>query len=78
MQVDYYEHLGGAEIKFWWERLTPLPIPDWMGEYWANPSLSGKPSLIRNDWAVDFNWGLRARRRPVCPAIISPPAGRDR
>ena len=58
--VDYYEHLGGAEIKFWWERLAPLPIPDWMGEYWANPSLSGKPALIRNDWAVDFNWGLGA------------------
>ena len=57
VQVDYYEHLGGAEIKFWWERLAPLPIPDWMGEYWANPSLSGRPALIRNDWAVDFNWG---------------------
>ena len=58
VQVDYYEHLGGAEIKFRWERLTPLPIPDWMGEYWANPSLAGAPALVRNDWAVDFDWGL--------------------
>ena len=57
VQVDYYEHLGGAEIKLRWERLTPLPIPDWMGEYWANPSLAGAPALVRNDWAVDFNWG---------------------
>ncbi len=60
VQVDYYEHLGGAQIKFRWERLAPLPIPDWMGEYWANPSLAGNPTLIRNDWAVDFNWGLGA------------------
>ena len=27
VQVDYYEHLGGAEIKLWWERLTPTADP---------------------------------------------------
>ena len=56
VHVEYYEHLGGAQIKLWWERLAPMPIPDWMGEYWANPSLAGNPTLIRNDWAVDFDW----------------------
>ena len=60
MQVDFYEHTGEAQMKVRWERLTPLPIPDWMGEYWANPSLSGTPSVIRNDWAVDFDWGTSA------------------
>ncbi len=60
VHVDYYEHLGGAQIKLRWERLAPLPIPDWMGEYWANPNLAGNPTLIRNDWAVDFNWELGA------------------
>ena len=58
VQVDFYEHTGGAQVKLRWERLTPLPIPDWMGEYWANPSLTGSPTLVRNDWAVDFDWGL--------------------
>ena len=57
VQVDFYEHAGGAQVKLRWERLTPLPIPDWMGEYWANPSLTGSPTLVRNDWAVDFDWG---------------------
>ena len=43
VRVEYYEHTGGAQVKFRWERLAPLPIPDWMGEYWANPSLTGSP-----------------------------------
>jgi len=39
---------------------TPTPdviITDWRGEYFDNPTLSGPPVLIRNDVAVDFNWG---------------------
>ena len=55
----------------------PLPIPDWMGEYWANPSLTGSPTLVRNDWAVDFDWGTGSPA-PGLPAMGSPPAGRGR
>jgi mannan endo-1,4-beta-mannosidase len=43
---------------------TPVPtatpeviITDWRGEYYANAALSGEPALIRNDLAIDFNWG---------------------
>jgi hypothetical protein len=37
---------------------TPTPvITDWRGEYYANLDLSGSPALVRNDPAVDFNWG---------------------
>lgn len=39
---------------------TPTPFPtitDWRGEYYRSPDLSGSPALIRNDVAVDFNWG---------------------
>jgi len=43
---------------------TPFPTPiilppftEWRGEYYANPTLSGLPILIRNDVAIDFNWG---------------------
>ena len=46
------------------ETLTPVPTPtpdmiikDWRGEYYANPSLSGDPVYVRNDVAIDFNWG---------------------
>jgi hypothetical protein len=40
---------------------TPTPvITDWRGEYWPNPGLEGAPSLVRNDLAVDFDWGANA------------------
>jgi hypothetical protein len=37
----------------------PVPTyPDWKGEYFANAELTGQPVLIRNDGAIEFNWGL--------------------
>lgn len=33
-------------------------ITEWKGEYWSNPSLSGSAILCRNDFALDFDWGL--------------------
>jgi hypothetical protein len=37
---------------------TPTPaITSWRGEYYNNRDLSGAPILIRNDSAIDFNWG---------------------
>jgi hypothetical protein len=60
LRVEYYEHTGGALAQLRWERLTPVPITDWLGEYWPNPSLAGSPTLVRNDPAIDFYWGLAA------------------
>lgn len=40
---------------------TPVPVPtiyNWRGEYFANSSLSGTLGLVRDDTAVDFNWGF--------------------
>jgi hypothetical protein len=39
---------------------TPTPIPiitEWRGEYYGNVDLSGTPALVRNDTAIDFDWG---------------------
>ncbi len=39
---------------------TPTPdmiIGDWRGEYYANPTLAGDPEYVRNDGAIEFNWG---------------------
>lgn len=42
---------------------TPLPSPtpqlitDWRGEYYVGMILSGDPTSVRNDVAIDFNWG---------------------
>ena len=36
---------------------TPVVITDWRGEYYTNAGLSGSPALVRNDSAVNFEWG---------------------
>ena len=55
LRVEYYENMGSASLQFWWERLAVFP--QWRGEYYPNPTLSGNPTVVRNDLAVDFNWG---------------------
>lgn len=57
LRVEFYEHLGVAQMRFWWEKLPSQQFPDWKGEYWPNPDLSGEPVLIRNDQQVSFDWG---------------------
>ncbi|MHB1296267.1 MAG: PA14 domain-containing protein [Anaerolineae bacterium] len=36
---------------------TPVAITEWRGEYFANALLAGSPILVRNDGAVQFDWG---------------------
>jgi hypothetical protein len=59
VKVEYYEHTGGAKVKVWWEKV-PASYPDWKGEYWPSRDLSGNAALLRNDKAIDFNWGTGA------------------
>lgn len=66
VRVEYYERGGEAEIEVFWSKstfstptYTPTPFyPDWRGDYWANPTLSGAPALTRNDGTIDFNWAF--------------------
>jgi PKD repeat protein len=39
---------------------TPIIITDWRGEYYDNATMSGSPKLIRNDAAINFDWGKGA------------------
>ena len=59
IRVEYYERTGKAVIQMWWEKADSPPTiyPDWKGEYWPNRDLVGSPTLVRNDIAIDFNWG---------------------
>jgi LysM repeat protein len=36
----------------------PASYPQWRGEYFNNMDLAGTPSLVRNDKAIAFNWGV--------------------
>ncbi len=56
LRVEFYEHLGTAQARLWWEKVTNPTYPDWKGEYWSNANLSGDPALVRNDEAINFQW----------------------
>lgn len=58
LRVDYYERTGKATIHFAWERQEI--ITGWKGEYYPNPDLLGVPVLVRDDAAIDFQWGIDA------------------
>ncbi len=60
LRVEYYENTGDARIQVWWEKVASPSFPNWKGEYWSNPNLSGSPALVRNDVALDFDWGTGA------------------
>lgn len=60
IRLEFYERAGAARIQLSWTKVSSPSFSDWKGEYWANRKLSGAPVLIRNDNAVDFNWGRGA------------------
>ena len=37
--------------------VTVPSYPNWKGEYYNNRNLSGSPVLVRNDTAINFDWG---------------------
>jgi hypothetical protein len=53
--VEYFEHGGTASAHVWWNRLGGFG--GWEGRYYDNADLHGGPALIRDDAAIDFDWG---------------------
>jgi len=47
---------------------TTVPITDWRGEYFDNPSLQGSPDVVRNDRVVDFDLDAGEAPAPGIPA----------
>lgn len=56
IRVEYYEATGGAVAQLSWYPATA--ITNWRGEYYKNRNLENQPSLVRDDVAVNFEWGL--------------------
>jgi hypothetical protein len=57
LRVEFYEHLGNAQVRVWWDKVSAPSYPNWKGEYWPNRDLSGNPALVRNDSKIEFFWG---------------------
>lgn len=77
--VEYYEHGGGAVLKFNWELAavqptptptatpTPTPAAGFNAQYFNNQTLSGSPTLIRVESEINNVWndGSPAASIPV-------------
>jgi hypothetical protein len=59
VRVEYYDRTGEAAIRVWWSKVAEA-FPDWKGTYYANRTLSGQPSWVRNDAQILFDWGAGA------------------
>jgi hypothetical protein len=53
--VEFYENMGGAVARVSWAAVTP--INNWRGAYFNNKTLSGSPTLVRDDAQINFEWG---------------------
>jgi len=53
--VEYYDHGGKASAHVWWN--LQQTFNGWEGRYYDNVRLAGGPVLIRDDAAIDFDWG---------------------
>lgn len=65
--VEYFENEGLAVAQFSFAP-APVTILNWRGEYFNNTSLDGTPTLVRDDAAVNFNWGSGS----PAPGVINP------
>jgi len=60
IKMEYFEQTGGAQAKLTYAPVSVPPPPPtgvWQGQYLSNVSLSGAPTIVRNDVAINFNWG---------------------
>ena len=55
IRMEYYENRGLAVARLWWE-MEPQ-VEGFQGEYFDNPDLSGTLAFVRDDAAIDFDWG---------------------
>jgi hypothetical protein len=68
LRMEYYEGSGGAVARLSWKRIDGQPPQGtWRGEYFANPSLSGSPVMVRDDGAINFDWGEASPAPPQVP-----------
>ncbi len=54
VRMEYFERAGTAQAQL---QIFSANFPDWRGEYYNNPTLSGTPIFLRNDFAINFNFG---------------------
>ncbi len=60
VKVEYFENTERAQITLTWTKIASPPTPPtgaYRAEYFNNATLSGSPVLVRDEAAVNYNWG---------------------
>lgn len=60
VKVEYYENTERAQIVLTWTKISSPPAPptgSYRAEYFNNMDLSGSPVLVRDEAAINYNWG---------------------
>ena len=60
VKVEYYENTERAQVSLTWTKISSpptQPVGAYRAEYFSNASLSGSPVLVRDEAAVNYNWG---------------------
>ena len=62
VRVEYYESGGEAVAKLTYQQVgTPSPGTGiWQAEYYNNPDLAGQAVVVRNEDAINHDWGIGA------------------
>jgi len=55
IRMEYFDEAQGAVAILSWERVDYTD--NWRAEYYNNRDLSGQPALVRNEAALNYNWG---------------------
>lgn len=55
LRLEYFDYRYDAQVHFSWERVDGFS--DWKAEYFDNRNLRGSPILVRNEGAIDYQWG---------------------
>ncbi len=57
LKVEYFENGGDAKAKVSWEKITNSVDSGFTAQYYDNQTMSGLPAMVRNDAAINFDWG---------------------
>lgn len=69
IRVEYYDNQHHALVRLAWSRVPGSDVylegeawqpavAGWRGEYYDNMFFAGPPNLVRDDAAINFDWGL--------------------
>jgi len=57
VRMEYFEAGGDAVAQLSWTKIGDTSSGAWRGEYFNNASLSGSPTVVRDEADINFNWG---------------------